>query len=1022
MADIVLRPIMQLGEWIWTPVKRGMSYMVHYKKNLQCLGLQVEKLEAMRNGHKESVDIAEMSGGRIKPELQIWLIGADNAMTDVRQLNGEAGAGEKCFIGWFPNLKWRYNLGKRACNLTTTLNKLVADAKFETVTLEVRRAPEVRHLISVEGFEAFEATRQAMDTVMNALKKNEVTAIGVYGMGGIGKTTLVKQVGAQVCKDGLFDLMITAVVSQNPVVMQIQDQLKDMLTLNLPETTEIVRAARLKERIIRGKKILIILDDIWETIDFSIIGIPSHDELARCGSKVILTTRRIQVCHGMGSQVKIPLNLLSEDDSWNLFVKNARKSFESTNFCEVAKQVAKECGGLPVALIAVARALGDKNQLKEWQEAARRLEISQPASLDDDGRVLKCIRLSYDYLKGEDAKSFFLLCCLFPEDYDIPIKDLIKYGLGKGLFRDTATFDEARSRAHSVINYLKSSNLLLDSKSDECVRMHDVIRDGAMLIASSEYGDGFLVKAGTRMTVWPSNAYEGHSAISLMENDIRKLPQELVCPKLQILLLQDNENIEEIPETFFESLNELKVLDLSRSDISILPQSLSLRTNLQALYLDDCNSISNVSLLGELKKLEILSLRKSDLEELPDEIGNLTKLRMLDLSGSGSIKRIPSNLISRLSRLEELYMRGSFKDWGSKVEREGEETNVGFDELICLSYLNILEVDAMDAKCWPKDVSFNPNWVKFDIRVGDHILSIGEFAMSHWENWLLTQVLNSGVLGLNTTINTLPSWFNSAVTQRAQKLWYTKCQGINNILVEYDHGNLFRLECLVIRDCYKVVTLMDTTTRVPIVNKPVFENLKSLTVRRCYKLLNPLLPTNLLQKLQNLKQLMIGDLDLVEYVFRSEDFGQEQIELREFRYLILYNLPQLENIWSGPAGYAIFCNLRHLEVGNCHKVRYVFTSDVSQSLLQLKLLIVMDCSCLEMIIRPSEGTVNKIILPLLNHVKLINLPQLSSFYNGDNGIECPSLEILRVHICPQFPISTYDFHSRNRVTIHTSIF
>ena len=141
-----------------------------------------------------------------------------------------------------------------------------------------------------------------------------------------------------------------------------------------------------------------------------------------------------------------------------------------------------------------------------------------------------------------------------------------------------------------MFNHLKASSLLLDSEDSEHVRMHDVIRDMAMLIAASEYGDGFLVKAWTRITVWPSNAYEGHSAMCLMGNDIQKLPQELVCPKLQILLLQHNQNITEIPETFFESLHELKVLDLSSTSISILPDSLSLRTNLQALYLDGCRS------------------------------------------------------------------------------------------------------------------------------------------------------------------------------------------------------------------------------------------------------------------------------------------------------------------------------------------------------------------------------------------------------------------------------------------------
>ncbi|PRQ23020.1 putative P-loop containing nucleoside triphosphate hydrolase, leucine-rich repeat domain, L [Rosa chinensis] len=652
MGEIVvgiLGPVMQLGQWVWTPVKRGMSYMVHYKKKLQSLDLQFSDLEVKWNDHNESVASARTGGHQIKREVEAWLTKAENAMGDARELKDEAEAGEKCFIGWCPDLKWRYNLGKRAWNLTTTLKNLVEEAEFETVSLEVRQPLEVQRLISTEGFEPFEATRQGMYEVMNALEKDEITAIGVYGMGGIGKTTVVKQVARQVC-NGLFNRMIMAVVSQNPVVMQIQDQLKDMLALNLHETTEMTRAARLKKTIIEaGKKILIILDDIWDTkvlSDVGLVGIPSHDELRRCGSKVILTTRRSQICHAMGCQVVIRLNILSEDDSWKLFVKTARnESLESTDFCEVAKQVANECGGLPVALIAVARALGDKYQLKEWQEAARRLKNSQPASDDDDGRVLECMRLSYDFLNSEDAKSCFLLCCLFPEDYDIPENDLIKYGLGKGLFR-ADTFEDARSRAHSVINYLKASNLLLDGERDEFVRMHDVIRDMAMLIASSEYDGGFLVKARTEMTVWPSNADERHSAISLMKNYIGKLPEELVCPKLQILLLQDNEYIKEIPETFFESLNELKVLDLSRTGISIVPESLSLRTNLQALYLDDCQSIRYVSLLGKLKKLEILSLRGSALEELPEGIGNLARLKMLDLSGCRRIKRIPSNLMS----------------------------------------------------------------------------------------------------------------------------------------------------------------------------------------------------------------------------------------------------------------------------------------------------------------------------------------------------------------------------------------
>ncbi|PRQ43484.1 putative P-loop containing nucleoside triphosphate hydrolase [Rosa chinensis] len=233
-----------------------------------------------------------------------------------------------------------------------------------------------------------------MDKVMKALQDDEVTVVGVYGMGGIGKTTMVEHVGAQACNTGLFDHVIMAVVSQSPDFRKIQGTLADLLELKLEGETEVGRARILQKEIISRNKILIILDDIWEMIDLSRIGIPSYGQLQRRNSKVLLTTRRFNVCHSMESQSSIPLNILSEEDSWKLFVKKARKSFEnSTNFYDIARKVARECAGLPVALIAVARALGDKD-LDEWKEAARRLKASQPVH-PEDGRVVLKYHASY---------------------------------------------------------------------------------------------------------------------------------------------------------------------------------------------------------------------------------------------------------------------------------------------------------------------------------------------------------------------------------------------------------------------------------------------------------------------------------------------------------------------------------------------------------------------------------------------------------------------------------------------------
>ncbi|XP_040372905.1 probable disease resistance protein At4g27220 [Rosa chinensis] len=678
-----------------------------------------------------------------------------------------------------------------------------------------------------------------MDKVMKALQDDEVTVVGVYGMGGIGKTTMVEHVGAQACNTGLFDHVIMAVVSQSPDFRKIQGTLADLLELKLEGETEVGRARILQKEIISRNKILIILDDIWEMIDLSRIGIPSYGQLQRRNSKVLLTTRRFNVCHSMESQSSIPLNILSEEDSWKLFVKKARKSFEnSTNFYDIARKVARECAGLPVALIAVARALGDKD-LDEWKEAARRLKASQPVHPEDGRVVLKCIKLSYDYLRSDDARSCFLLCCLFPEDYDIPIEDLLGYGFGKGLFQHCNTLQEARATAYSEVKYLKASSLLLAGKYDEQVRMHDVIRDMAILISFSEDGQHFFVKAGCELKNWPKiNTQNGYSAISLMWNEIRKLPEELVCPKLQILSVRHNVDLNEIPEPFFSCPSALRVLDLSDTSIFLLPQSFSLLTNLQALYLDFCEKIIDISVLGQLKKLEILSMKEYPLKELSREIGRLTNLRKLDVSFDssrfGAIVTIPSEVISKLRRLEELYMLYcGFWYWGSKVKGE-EGTNIDFDEITGLSYLNILTVCISDAECIPKTVELDPNWVYFDICISRGRRMVP--SQSHYGHNLRSLILDK-------PINTLPYWFVNVVTKKSEKLEYEDCRDLNNILEEHDHGMLHGLKHLSVSGpCKKLQELMNTITWVP--NKPVFENLEELHLYR----------------LDCLKELCVGEL------------------------------------------------------------------------------------------------------------------------------------------------------------------
>lgn len=125
-----------------------------------------------------------------------------------------------------------------------------------------------------------------------------------------------------------------------------------------------------------------------------------------------------------------------------------------------------------------------------------------PSCQPHEGDGFNCIKLSYDYLKGEYVKSCFLLCCLFPDNEDIRIADLTEYGYGIGLFQNediriadlteygygiglfqySNTMQEARAATHLAVIYLKACNLLMDGAEDGCIRMHDVIWNMAISI------------------------------------------------------------------------------------------------------------------------------------------------------------------------------------------------------------------------------------------------------------------------------------------------------------------------------------------------------------------------------------------------------------------------------------------------------------------------------------------------------------------------------------------------------------
>ncbi|KNA20610.1 hypothetical protein SOVF_050770 [Spinacia oleracea] len=651
---------MKVAECFVDPVKSRTKLITDYETIQEDLRNQKEKLSIVVSSIHNQANQAKNNGEKVSEEVTKWLEDAQAAKVEVDAWLTNISVMETT-CGPCSNCCKRCKLSKEAIQKKKVVESLVERGKSYP-QVAYPSSPKGIQLISRGAFTAFESIKESFTDIIAGLGRSSTKVIGVYGMGGIGKTTLVTEVG-KVAKDTkLFDQVVFAVVSQTTDIRKIQGQLGDMLGLNFSRETEIGRAGQLKERLKYENKVLVILDDVWNTIELADIGIPYGSDHQGC--KILITTRREHVCESMGCQETILLSLLQEDDALKLFIKNAGVVLNDPSLAleEVAKQVIKECHRLPLALVVVAKALRGKS-LEEWKTASESLQRSRLTDIESvDLNVYACLRLSYDYLKAEATKKCFLLCSLFPEDHEIDLEELSKYAIGFGVFQDVDSFTSVKSRVQIVLKDLKSSSLLLktDNMSNH-VKMHDMVRDAALWITLQDK-EPFIVPTPMEKN-WARNVkLEEAMSISLLACPMNvRFPIRAQCPSLKILLFAQSKPLR-LSDTCFEGLATLRVLDLTAVKYRLemmLPSSIKCLQNLRTLLIRRWKLEGDISMIGSLNNLEILSFSGSLIFELPIQFAELSELRVLDLSGCKELAAKPESytqVLRQLPVIEVIYM------------------------------------------------------------------------------------------------------------------------------------------------------------------------------------------------------------------------------------------------------------------------------------------------------------------------------------------------------------------------------
>ncbi|KAI3919112.1 hypothetical protein MKW98_016665, partial [Papaver atlanticum] len=200
--------------------------------------------------------------------------------------------------------------------------------------------------------------------------ENIVRILGQYNMGGVGKTTLLKKVNNEFGKRNHgFDVVIWVVVSKDLNLENIQRQIGKSLGMSWPDKT--VKDEKTNDifKVLKNKKFLLLLDDIWQRVDLEEIGIPNLGNNTT-NYKVVFSTRNLLVSGMMEADETIKVECLQWDKAWSLFQeKVGQQSLNCPNVPELAKKVAEECLGLPLSLVTIGRTMASKRSLQEWQHA-----------------------------------------------------------------------------------------------------------------------------------------------------------------------------------------------------------------------------------------------------------------------------------------------------------------------------------------------------------------------------------------------------------------------------------------------------------------------------------------------------------------------------------------------------------------------------------------------------------------------------------------------------------------------------
>ncbi|XP_031113781.1 disease resistance protein RPP13-like [Ipomoea triloba] len=293
----------------------------------------------------------------------------------------------------------------------------------------------------------------------------------IKGMGGIGKTTLARQIYRDQKIASHFDMRAWGVASQHYNKRQMLLALLN--SMGFAESSNDDLETKLYQRL-KGQRYLVVIDDVWSNGAWNDVQRCFPDD--GCGSRVLITTRLEEVANSTCSKKDDfyhKMSFLNQSESWELFCKKAYKAGDD-KFEMIGKQIVEKCDGLPLAIVMASGVLSKLNTVDQWKDIAD--SLNSFATIIDE-KCSTILSFSYNHLPPT-LKACFLYLGVFPEDYEINTNDLAKLWAAEGLVKGDESLDV---QVDKRIQELVDRSLIIESKRSCCGKkvkaftMHDVL-------------------------------------------------------------------------------------------------------------------------------------------------------------------------------------------------------------------------------------------------------------------------------------------------------------------------------------------------------------------------------------------------------------------------------------------------------------------------------------------------------------------------------------------------------------------